>query len=171
MWRRRIYVICPDLHAAQQTMNDLLLARIEERHIHVLARRGAPMEGLHEANVLQKTDIVHGAGRGLLIGAGVGVLLGVFLVLSPPEGISLQLVTILLTTLGGALFGTWVSSMVGASVPNTKLLAFAKDIDEERYLMMIDVPFRRVEEIQSLLKKRHPEDRYGGIEPTMPAFP
>jgi hypothetical protein len=152
-------------------MNDLLLARIGERHIHVLAQRDAPMEGLHEASVLQKTDLVHGAGLGLLIGGATGVLLGVFLVLQPPEGITLRLVTILLTALGGAFFGTWVSSMVGAGVPNTKLLAFAKDIEEGKYLMMIDVPARRIGEIQSLLAKRHPEDRDAGIEPTMPAFP
>jgi hypothetical protein len=171
MWRRRIYLICPDLRSAQQTMNDLLLARIDEGHIHVLAKRGASMEGLHEASVLQKTDLVHGAGLGLLVGGTAGVLLGVFIVLLPPGGVTLQLVTILLTALVGAFFGTWVSSMVGAAVPNTKLLAFAKDIEEGRYLMMIDVPPRRVDEIQSFLEKRHPEDRSGGIEPTMPAFP
>lgn len=171
MWRRRMYVVCPDLQSAQQTMNDLLLARIGERRIHVLARRGAAMDGLHEANVLQKTDLVHGAGLGLLIGSAAGILLGVFLVVQPPEGLTLQFVTILLTALGGAFFGTWVSSMVGAGVPNTKLLAFAKDIEEGKYLMMVDVPARRVGELQSLLAKRHPEDRNAGIEPTIPAFP
>ena len=150
--RRRLYVVCPDLRAAQQTMNDLLLARINESHIHVLAKRDAPMEGLHEANVLQKTDVVHGAELGLIIGGGVGAILGVLLILMPPGAFQLQLVTILITALGGALFGAWASSMAGASLPNTRLLAFAKDIDEGRYLMMIDVPFRRVEEIQLLLQ-------------------
>ncbi len=169
--RRRLYVICPDLQAAQQTMNDLLLARIDERHIHVLARRGAPMEGLHEANVLQKTDLVHGAELGLVVGGVGGVLLGVILVVMPPTGLQLQLVTVVITALGGALFGTWASSMVAASVPNTKLLAFAKDIEDGKYLMMVDVPFRRVEEIQGLVRKRHPEDKDGGVEPTVPAFP
>jgi hypothetical protein len=169
--RRRLYVICPDLEAAQQTMNDLLLARIDEGHIHVLATRGASMEGLHEANVLQKSDLVHGAELGGVIGGAAGVILGGILVLMPPSGFQLQLVTILITALGGALFGTWASSLVAASVPNTKLLAFTKDIEEGKYLMMVDVPFRRVEEIQALLRKRHPEDKDGGVEPSMPAFP
>lgn len=169
--RRRLYVICPNLQAAQQTMNDLLLARIDERHLHVLARRDTPMEGLHEANVLQKTDLVHGAELGLVIGGAGGVILGAILVLMPVEGIQLQLVTVLLTALGGALFGIWVSSMVAAGVPNSKLLAFAKDIEEGKYLMMVDVPFRRVEEIQLLLQERHPEDKGGGVEPSVPAFP
>ena len=169
--RRRLYVICPDLQAAQQTMNDLLLARIDERHIHVLATRGAPMDGLNEANVLQRSDLVHGAEVGLVLGGIGGVLLGVLLLLMPPAGLKLQLVTVLITALGGALFGTWASSLVAASVPNTKLLAFAKDIEAGKYLMMVDVPFRRVEEIQKLLRKRHTEDKDGGVEPSMPAFP
>ena len=38
--RRRLYFIMPDLPSARKMMDDLLLARIEERHIHVLARRG-----------------------------------------------------------------------------------------------------------------------------------
>ena len=169
--RRRLYVICPDLQAAQQTMNDLVLARIDERHIHVLARRGAPMEELHEANILQTSDLVHGAELGLVIGGVCGVLLGVGLVLVPLGGVELQLVTVLITAFGGALFGIWASSLVAASVPNTRLLAFAKDIEEGKYLMMVAAPFRRVEEIQLLLRKRHPEDKDGGVEPTVPAFP
>jgi hypothetical protein len=48
--------------------DDLLLARIEERPIHFLAKRGTSMDGLHEANVLQKTDLVHGAQLGLVPG-------------------------------------------------------------------------------------------------------
>jgi hypothetical protein len=60
--------------------------------------------------------------------------------------------------------------MVAAGVPNTKLLAFAKDVEEGKYLMMVDVPFRRVERIQSLLQQRHPEDKGGGVEPRVPAF-
>lgn len=169
--RRRLYFVVPDVASAQQTMNDLLLARVEERHIHCLARRGMPMEGLHEANVLQKTDVVNGAERGLLIGWVGGILLGFALVLMPPEGLKLQLVTVLVTGLVGGLFGMWVSSLTGAGIPNSRLLAFAKDIDEGKILMMVDVPAGRVEEIRRLVEGRHPEAAPGGVEPTIPAFP
>ena len=64
--RRRMYYVMPDLASARKIMDDLLLARVEERHIHCLARRGTSMDGLHEANVLQKTDLVHGAQLGLV---------------------------------------------------------------------------------------------------------
>ena len=74
--RHRIFYLAPDIPCARHLMDDLLLARVEERHIHVLARRGAPMDGLHEASVLQKSDLVHGAQMGLLLGAVLGCALG-----------------------------------------------------------------------------------------------
>lgn len=39
--RRRLYFLLPDLPSATQVVEDLLLARVEARHIHVLARRGS----------------------------------------------------------------------------------------------------------------------------------
>jgi hypothetical protein len=36
--RRPIYWLLPDRHSARLSMDDLLLARIENRHIHFLAR-------------------------------------------------------------------------------------------------------------------------------------
>ena len=105
--RRRLYFVLPNILSARQTMNDLLLARIEERHIHSLAREDVPLAGLHEANLLHKTDIVHGAELGLLVGAAAGAVLGIIAVLSPPKGMDLQLVTVLITALLGGLFGAW----------------------------------------------------------------
>ena len=35
--RRRMYYVMPDIASARRIMDDLLLARIEERHIHCLA--------------------------------------------------------------------------------------------------------------------------------------
>jgi hypothetical protein len=79
--RRRLYVVLPDLASARQTANDLLLARIEDRHMHFLGRRDMSLGELHEASVLQKTDLRHafflGSGIGLVIGAALGVYLKV----------------------------------------------------------------------------------------------
>src|ERR1700754_2520540 len=36
--RRRIYWLLPDLASARRTMDDLLLARIAEQHLHFVAR-------------------------------------------------------------------------------------------------------------------------------------
>jgi hypothetical protein len=169
--RRRLYFVLPDIEAAHRTADDLLLARVENRHLHVLARRGTDLGALHEANALQKTDLIHGAEIGLIIGGIGGFLIGLFVLLTPPQGVTIQLATVLATTLGGALIGAWIASLVGASVPNSRLKQYARDVEAGRILLMVDVPPARVDEIRALVHRRHPEASGGAMEPTMPAFP
>jgi hypothetical protein len=169
--RRRILYLLPDLASARKMMDDLLLARVEERHIHFLARRGTPMDGLHEANVLQKSDLVHGAQMGLMLGAALGCALGVLLAFTLFAGEGTRIITVLGATVLGSLFGMWVSSMVGASVPNSRLRQFDAAIEEGRILLMVDVPQQRVDEIRERLSAIHPEAEDRGLDPHVPAFP
>jgi hypothetical protein len=55
----------PDISSARQIRDELLLARIADGHIHVMAEDSVPLAGLREASILQKTDFVHGAGTGI----------------------------------------------------------------------------------------------------------
>lgn len=169
--RRRLYFIMPDVPSARKMMDDLLLARVEERHIHFLARRGTPMDGLHEANHLQKSDLVHGAQVGLALGALLGFILGAVLVMTVITDDRWQIVTVLGAGLIGALFGAWVASMVGSAVPNSRLSQFAKAIEEGKLLSIVDVPEHRVNEVHDLITARHPEAEDRGIDPHIPAFP
>jgi hypothetical protein len=82
----------------------------------------------------------------------------------------LQLVTILITALLGGFFGAWVSSMVGTQVPNSKLKAFHADIALGKVLMMVDVPFSRIQAIREHVAQRHPEAQFGGMEAVVMAF-
>jgi len=56
-------------------------------------------------------------------------------------------------------------------VPNSRLSAFEKAIKNGEVLMMVDVAKVRVDEIDELVKKHHPEAEIEGTEPTIPAFP
>lgn len=169
--RRRLYFVLPDVSSAKQTVDDLLLARIEERHMHFMAKPGTDLGDLHPASILQTSDIVHGAENGLVVGGIAGVVTGLVVLAFPPEGVSLQLVTVLLTAMFGAGFGVWVSSMIASSVPNSRLKDFEQDIASGKLLLMVDVPVTRVDDIHALLSKRHPEATHRGQEPTIPAFP
>src|ERR1700674_4456644 len=138
--RRRMYFLLPDLGSAIQTANDLLLARIEDRFMHFLAKRGMSLGELHEANALQKSDAVHGAELGFVIGGLGGFLIGIYIYLTPPDGIALQLVTVLIGAALGAVFGAWAASLVAMSVPNSRLKPFQNDIAAGKILLMVDVP-------------------------------
>jgi len=66
--RRRLYFLLPSVQSAKVVHNELLLAKIDERHQHVIAREGIDLEDLPEAGIRQKSDIVHGLQLGVVIG-------------------------------------------------------------------------------------------------------
>ncbi|HMN80188.1 MAG TPA: DUF1269 domain-containing protein [Burkholderiaceae bacterium] len=169
--RHRLYWVLPDLASARRTANDLLLARIEDRHMYFLALRGTDLGELHEANLLQKTDIRHGAAVGFMIGALLGVASTALIAWLKPYGLQVGHVESLLLVVASALFGTWVASMIGSSVPNSRLKRFEDDMRHGRILLIVDVPARRVGEIRARLTHGHPEAAWGGEDASVPAFP
>jgi hypothetical protein len=169
--RRRLYYLLPDLPSARTIMDDLLLARIEERRIHFLAKRGTPMDGLHEANILQKSDIVHGAQRGVLIGAALGCALGFVLTTYVVTDPGWQVGTIFLASAFGAGFGGWTASLVGAAIPNSRLRQFSDEIEQGMILLIVDVPEHKVPEVKTLVGRVHPEAVHRGVEVNVPVFP
>src|SRR3954466_12096177 len=169
--RLRMYVTLPDVASARKLADDLLLARIEDRRMHFLARRGTDLGELHEASYLHKSDTMHAAVLGMLIGGGLGAVLGAILINFPPGARSVEIGAILITTLVGAGLGMWISSMVGLSVPNSRLKAFEPDIAAGKVLLLLDVPAGRYQEVHDVIARTHPEAVDGGNEPTVPAFP
>lgn len=169
--RQRLYFLLPSVDCAKQVVNDLLLARVEDRNIRVVAKDGTALEGLHEASVLQTTDLAHSAEMGLIVGGIAGVLAGVVALFNPVPGLNVNEGVILVAALLGAAFGAWASSLIGTAIPNSRLSAFRKEIDQGRILMMVDAPRGRSNEINDLIRARHPDAAPRGAEPTIPAFP
>lgn len=155
--RRRLYFLLPDVESARRTADDLLLARVEDRHMRFLARRGTDLGELHEAGYLEKTDVVHGAGVGMILGALVGATAGALLVAYPPEGMQPQLVAVLIGMVAGAALGAWMSSMAAAAVPNSRLRQFAGELEGGRILLMVDVPAARIDDVTRVVVSHHPE--------------
>jgi hypothetical protein len=169
--RRRIYWLLPDLASARRTMDDLLLARIPEQYIHFMAREGVDLTGLHPANILQTSDLVRSAQSGLVIGGAAGLVAGIVLAVFPVVAETPQVGLVAVLSVVGALVGAWSSSMIGASTPSERLKRFQGAIEQGQILLMTDVPHGRVEEIEALLQKSHPEAHLEGVEPDIPAFP
>jgi hypothetical protein len=152
-------------------MDDLLLARIPEQHIHFMARESLDLTGLHPANLLQTSDIVRSAQSGLVIGGAAGLVAGLVLALFPVVAETPQVGLVAVLAVVGALVGAWSSSMIGASTPSERLKRFQGAIEQGQILLMTDVPHARVEEIEAVLQRAHPEAHLEGVEPDIPAFP
>lgn len=168
---RRIYFLIPDISITKLIVNDLLAAKIEERHIHVIAKRGTPLEELPEANLLQKSDFVPAVEQGLALGGTTGMLAGLVAIVLPPASTVIAGGVLLATTLAGAGVGAWLSGMVGMSIGNRRTKEFEEAIEEGHLLLLADVPTDRVLEIERRIKQHLPEVDIEGTEPRVPAFP
>ena len=168
---RRIYFLLPDVEVARKVVDELLLARIAEDHIHVIAKEGTAMADLPEATLAQKSDLIPAFERGVAVGGATGIIAGVAAVTFPPAGLVLGGGAFLGIALAGTGFGALMSTMIGVSTPNTRHAQFEEAVGNGEILMLVDVPKDRVLEIEDMVKQHHPDADIEGTEPTIPAFP
>ncbi|MDT8363281.1 MAG: DUF1269 domain-containing protein [Nitrosomonas sp.] len=168
---RRVYFLVPGIDVAKRIVEDLLLARIEEKHIHVIAKRGTPLESLPEANLLQKSDFIPAVEQGLALGGTTGLLAGLVAIVLPATAPVVAGGVLLATSLAGAGIGAWVSGMVGMSIDSRRVKEFEDAIEAGHFLVLVDVPRDRVDEIEERIKQHVPEVEVEKTEPRTPAFP
>ena len=167
--RRRLYFLLPTVDSARQIVNELLLARIDDSHIHVLARDDIALDDLPQATLLQRSDLVHGVELGLIVGGITGAVAGIIASLLPATGMMSGGI-ILVCAIAGAVVGAWASGMISTDVRNTRLRNFEPALERGEVLLMVDAPKERVEVIRDLVRTHH-EAHAEGSEPTIPAFP
>jgi hypothetical protein len=166
-----LYFLLPDVEVARKVVDELLLSRVEDRHIHVVAKEGTPLEDLPQASMLEKTDFIPALEKGLAYGGVTGLLASLVAITFPPAGLVLGGGAVLGIALAGAGVGAWLSSMIGVDVPNSRLKEFEAAIRNGEVLLIADVPKARVTEIDEAITKHHSEVEIHRSEPTVPAFP
>lgn len=167
----RIYFILPDARTAQVVEKELLLAHVDDHHMHFMASDEVNLKSLPKANLLQKSDLIHGLELGLIVGGATGLIAGFVVYLMPEFTAWFGMGIILVLGLIGAVLGSWVSGMIGISAPNSRLKRFEKMLKNGNVLLMVDVPKNRIDEITTLIRKHHKDAKQFGEEPTIPAFP
>ncbi|AMO23016.1 hypothetical protein GCM10027034_45540 [Ramlibacter solisilvae] len=169
--RRRIHWLLPDCESARAAMDELLRTGVDYRHMHFVGCEGANLSGLHEANLLQTSDLVRSAELGLVVGACVGGLTGALVAaLYPIVGDDPQWDIALGLAIAGAIFGPWASSMIGVSAPSERLKRFAPQIEQGQVLLIVDVPVWRVEQVEGRLRALRSEGEVDGVGRDRPAF-
>ncbi|MEJ2452269.1 MAG: DUF1269 domain-containing protein [Gammaproteobacteria bacterium] len=169
--RRRLYFLLPNTKSAQVIHTELLLAKVEERHMHVMARPGIDLSQLPEAGLMQKTDVMRGLQLGMVFGALTGMIMGYLAIQLHLIVPGLEVWSVASLTVGGAFVGAFASTMVALNMANTRLARFQPELEKGRILFMVDVPYRRIKEISALVSGHHPEADMRGVDPRIPVFP
>lgn len=156
---KRLYFLSPSLESTTAIVEELQTLGIQDRNIHVVGKNhtGLAKNHIHEASVLQTSDVIPALERGAAIGVTSGLLAGLVAVSFPPAGLILGGGAVLGLSLFGAGFGAWVSSMIGVSVPNKTVEQYQQAIDKGQFLLITDIAKEDGRRITKLILKHHPE--------------
>jgi hypothetical protein len=165
---RRLYFVLPDVETSRKILQDLLLARIEEKRLHFLGKRGIDMKDLPEASAVHKSDLFRGTYIGFFAGIITGLLAGLYIYFSPATvGLQVPPYVIFVCAITGAFIGAWISGpLIGASTPNHRIRAYHPLLEDGYILLIVDLPSTRVEEVRRIIKSYYPkaEDPVTGAE-------
>ncbi|MEQ8232603.1 MAG: DUF1269 domain-containing protein [Gammaproteobacteria bacterium] len=137
----RLYCLVPDVEVARRTVRRLIDDEgCSQDNVHLVANDEIALEQLPDTGSEEDTsDFLPGLGRGVATGGTVGLLAGITAVSLPAAGITLGGGLILALTGMGAAFGAVISSLVGASLPHTRIKSFEEAIERGEILLMVDV--------------------------------
>lgn len=166
---KRLCFLLPDVDTAHGVVDDLRGRGIGDADIYVVANDKIELGDLPDAGNIEKSDFYPQLVRGLATGGTIGVIGG--LVAMRVAGAIFGGGAVLLFGLIGAGINALLAAMAGAAFPNSRLTQFEKAIESGSILVMVNVAETDVEEIDKLVKARHPEAEIEGFEPHTPVFP
>ncbi len=156
---RRLYFVVPDESHAMQIMTDLEAIGVGRGQVHAIPGKGVHLTQLPPATERQQHDAVWHLQRVLW-----NVNLGVFW-----AALAVLLTSIWFDSLAGALAAAavMVATFFGGAwfairVPDVHLDEFRSTLAHGEILLMVDVPRRRVFEVEEVVERHHPEAVAGG---------
>jgi len=96
-------------------------------------------------------DFIPAAWHGTLGGAAAGFMIGLVALLIPNSGVSVGV--LLITTLVGALMGTFASALVGSTIPDEVRRTFQREIDDGKILVVIDAEPEAFEQFETAIAR------------------
>lgn len=164
---RRLYYLFPDVEHTQTVVDELTSLNVPRHRMHVMARSNIDLHSLPGATHRQKSDSMHHI---VTLGWNINLLL-FFLALTTliaglfAESAVLAIISALImiaTFTGGYLYTT--------HLPGINLSDFENALSHDEILLMVDVPLKLVEAVESHMHHKHFDAYDGGISWTVGAF-
>lgn len=157
--REHLKFLLPNIQAANQASEALLLARVDNKNISFMARPGLALGKLQAASMLESSNMVNGGERGILIGATVGLIFGLYTHYFQPwitESMHVNwMIFVGVLMVLGATLSSIGAAVFGSNLFNNDLQKYKKRIDEGAILMIVSAPSNRSDEITKVVSKLH----------------
>jgi cobalamin biosynthesis protein CobD/CbiB len=157
--KRRLYFLFSDTGQARSAVADLDGLGVDPEHMHVLARPGTDLSGLPPATERQRRDVLKRldktlwGGNLVLFGVAFAVLI-LAMVFGNAVGMVLAMAVMIASLTAGALFAM--------RLPSIHLDEFHEALHHGELLLMVDVSRDGMEDVEELMRRRHPEAVAGG---------
>lgn len=163
---RRLFFLFPDEAHAQRVVDELTNNDIPEHRIHAIAR-GIELNTLPEATERQKRDTAFRLEK-ILWNANLSIFALSFVMLFATliAGEFLWAVAAVAVMLASFIAGEWFV----VYLPDVHLSEFTDALSHGEILLMIDVPKKRVDEIERFVHHHHQEAFVGGVSWSVDAF-
>jgi len=165
--KRRLYFLFPDPESARVAVTDLVANGVDRQHMHALARPGIDIGNLPPATARQHRDLLGRLERQAWNGNLLLFALAIAgLIASAVFGSMIGVVVAVIVMLASFAGGAWVAGFV----PDIHLDGFRTAIAHGEIVLMVDVSRDCVEDIEELMRRRHPEALDSGSGWTPDAF-
>ena len=136
MKHRRVFS-APSVAVAEVAMRQAIGAGIDPDHAALVGRSEIEVEQVpDDEKEAAPTDFKPAALRGLVGGAGLGLVLGLLAMLVPAVGIHWAGVAVCVV-IGGCV-GMWAASLAGSAVPSEVRRDYRREIEAGEVLLVID---------------------------------
>lgn len=164
---RRLYYVADSVDDTQAVTLALRAEGVSNWNLHVLAKDEAGLytHKIHSANPIHQLDLIHTGARFAALGLVVGLLIAGGLYLASANGaLNLPASPWLFGGLGmlGACFGAWEGGLVGLSRENYKIERYHHEIEQGKYLIMVDVSPEQRPLVKELMNFEFPSIPYRG---------
>jgi len=141
---KRKYYLADTLDALDEAVavlhNEL---HIEDNHIHIISNNtdGLKEHHLHPANIIQKSDLIRGAERGVVYGLTIGIMFFIVAAYSAPFwDVILPVRQVILLTIFSSpiILGFLAGAFIGVLNDNFRIIQFDHEIDIGHHLMLVD---------------------------------
>ncbi|MEW8626840.1 MAG: hypothetical protein AB2551_13875 [Candidatus Thiodiazotropha sp.] len=157
---RRIYMLVPTRHHAEEVVKDLMFTRVNRQHIHTIAKPGMDLKELPAATIRQRSGFTAQLESWLwdinllLFFAAIAIML-----------IGVWAAEWLLVA--GCLAAMALSVALGYYFSGQVHQAHIDDFDvplkHGEILLLVDVPRWRVSQVERTIRQQHPEVELGGV--------
>lgn len=161
---RRLYFLFSDREHAQQVVHELADGKVPPGRLHALAREGTDLTGLPDATDPQRHDAAWRLERRLW-DANLALFAAAFLGLI--AALWFGAVIWVVAPLAIMAFSFVAGAIFAVRIPDAHLDEFREALRHGDILLMVDVPTRRVAEIEEIVHRRHPDAVVGGVGWTM----